>query len=837
MGSLLTGRWKALLAVIFLVCGTGGCGGHKVTPASPFPAKITLSPGTNVSAQLGAVFSFTATAQNAAGNNIGTAFTFTSNDTSILTISANGTACAGRWDATFSTCTPGNVGVAEVIATALGSNSLPTFVFVHPPIDNIVVSGILNPNQTVQEPCLSQGQSMTVQATAYSQGVDITASVGPFTWSANNSTVVKLTPIITNTTYNFPTLQAMATGVTPGLTQIYATASGVSSTSFQQPNLTPNPPVIFDFFETCPIQSIALELGQVGSQQTSFVTSKGSSSAETAFATVTDVFGNSSLPNTEGGTVLTKIPLTWSASQPQVIGAGTGCTLSCSLSLPSPGAGAVTASCSPPTCNVGFPEIPAALSPAQTTACGLYIHSQFPQIPSGSCQQFIPAPVYAQPLPNPNPINELAAISGVVNGTPTATTVLTSSVGCATDSPANCFVGLYSFATAKTSSGPATLQPVPPNSLKYDLAGDKVYMGSNFGAQVINPNNLGTANNPFTALGTITGKVIAVSPNGNLAVFSDTFHTPNQVYIVNATSPTAPSITALNISSASVAAFSPDNLKAFISGLDANGNPNVFVYSALQALQTTCWSAGAGACAPMPANTTVNSIAFSTNGAYAYVVEPSLNGGGPAVTVFNTCNNQIAQDKLGTTQTIPLSATPVSFKAMPDGLHFLALENNGVIDEIAAQITPIASLIEPAGSICPANVTHQLLSPINLGQGSIHPIDFFASADGSLLYILASDRAEVLVYNFTVGTVTNAIPLQATKNNPVVTPVAVDMTADAGTIVIAGSDGQVHEITTSVGGNDAFQVQFPDLNNYLNPFCTTTPAQGVCTLDTVLVKP
>ena len=111
---------------------------------------------------------------------------------------------------------------------------------------------------------------MTLEAHAFSQGSDITASVGPFTLSAQNPAVVNLARLV-NTAYNFPTNQATAIAVTPGMTQIYASASGVSSSSFQQPQYqnsqgTTSP--VLDFFETCPIQTIALEVGAAGSQQT-----------------------------------------------------------------------------------------------------------------------------------------------------------------------------------------------------------------------------------------------------------------------------------------------------------------------------------------------------------------------------------------------------------------------------------------------------------------------------------------------------------------------------------------------------------------------------------------
>ncbi len=210
-------------------------------------------------------------------------------------------------------------------------------VFVHPPIDNISVVGVLPDGVQVQEPCLSQSQSMTVEAHAYSQGTDITASVGPFTWSANNPSVVTLTPL-PNNAFHFATNQATATANTPGITYIYASANGVSSSSFQQPQLTNSQGAgspVLDFFATCPVQNIALELGAAGSGRTTFNVPKGSTSgSQTVIATVTDIMGNSSLPNTVGGIVLSKIPLTWTSSQPGSIGRRhAACTQSCGLTL------------------------------------------------------------------------------------------------------------------------------------------------------------------------------------------------------------------------------------------------------------------------------------------------------------------------------------------------------------------------------------------------------------------------------------------------------------------------------------------------------------------------
>jgi len=772
------------LVVVISVGGIAGCGGHKPPGISPFPAKVTLSPGGNTSLQLGTSLTFTASAQNASNSTVSATFTFMSSDTSILNLAPNGVACAGHWDAAYANCIPGNIGVVQVTASALGAISVPTFVFVHPPIDNIVVKGVLLDGVPIQQPCLSQGQTMTVEAHAFDQGTDITPSVGPFTWSANNSSVVKLTPLV-NVAYNFPTNQATAAAVTPGLTQIYATASGVTSTTFLQPP----PSTDLSFFETCPIQNITLELGHAGSQLTSFATSKGT--GETVIATVTDVMGNSSLPNTNGGIVLSNIPLTWTSSQPQVVGAGTSCTQSCALSLPSPGAAAVTASCSPPTCNIGFPEAPPGA--------------------------IVPLPVYASPLPN----QTTAAISGLVTGATSPASVLATSLGCAAAPPDTCTTSIYSISTSKATAGNENPMPVSANSLLFNLGGDRVYMGSNFGAQLLNPANLGSNTNPFTALGTVTGKILAISTNGSPAIFSDTIHVPNQVYVVNATSASA-AVTALNISGASAAAFSRDGLKAFIFGFDSNGNPNLYVYSALQALQVI----------PLPAGTTVNSIVFSTNNAFAYVVEPSLGGAGPALSVYNTCDNQVFTDTVTGMHNVPLTAPPIAFKALPDGVHFVVLESGGTIDYISAAITgiPVATLTKPMTTLCPMTVGHTLRT-INLGQGSILPIDFFPSADGTMIYVLASDRSSVLVYNFTTGAVTG---IELAGN---ATPLSADISVDAGTIAVAGSDNQLHLVTTALGGSDQAQVPFPNLPDYLNPFCTYTPASGPCTLDFVAVKP
>src|SRR4029077_9138254 len=166
---------------------------------------------------------------------------------------------------------------------------------------------------------------------------------------------------------------------------------------------------------------------------------------------------------------------------------------------------------------------------------------------------------------------------------------------------------------------------------------------------------------------------------------------------------------------------------------------------------------------------------------------------------------------------------------IPDGIHVFILDSTG-FDVITYAISPAAS-----GALCPQGLA--LANPllplqrIELGQGTLNPINFFASADGSLLYIASASNASILVYDFGTGAVTgielagNAVPLSA------------DMSVDGGTIVVAGSDGLLHSLSTSLGGSDQFQLSFPNVPNSLNPFCSITPAAGPCPLNLIAVRP
>jgi len=264
MGSLRLGQLARVAVTVSFFCFLPACGGHKPPGPSQAVGRINLSPGVSLSLQAGSTVQFFATAQNSSGVNISAAFAFASTNTSILDLAPGGLACAGTWNAPlFTICTPNGFGVAQVTASASGAASPPTLIFVHPPIDNIVISVVppinspppacpnqqalpaacnLKFNPNASNFCMSQNQIQTLQATAFSQGVDITSQVGPFTWTEANTSVVKVTPIVTVTSYNVATNQATVEPSTPGQTQVIASASGV----FSQPH----------DIETCPVHAL-----------------------------------------------------------------------------------------------------------------------------------------------------------------------------------------------------------------------------------------------------------------------------------------------------------------------------------------------------------------------------------------------------------------------------------------------------------------------------------------------------------------------------------------------------------------------------------------------------
>jgi len=528
---------------LFWLMGLTGCGGSSPSSKLATPTSVTITPsGNSVSVQLGTTLQFTGTPLNNSHQQVnGVPVSYISSNPSVLTFVPNsaGLACAGSWNATAQTCTGGSIGITQVTAVANGVSSPIVTVYIHDHIDSIQFQEffpIFPPPPPA--PCVTSALVPGVQlfrdyqAKAFSNNVDITNSVGSFTFSQVSGTVVTLSTTASELTNNngSQVTEVRATAGRPGITQIYASVGGVNSAPVS--------------FETCLIDNIQLQVGNASTNTTFALTKGGAGTVVTP--TVIDRLGYEL--TTQQATPL----LTWASLSPSHVTV----TTSGALTGRAIGGSAIMASCLPPTCNVGSTN---GLPPSQQ-------------------------PVY--------PSN---VISGTVTGTTgTGTLYVTSS--CNTGSGVvveGCQPALYPINTSSNLIGNRIVLPSAPNSFVFNGQATKGFLGSTQGLMVFTPNGgTGTTagSNPVIQFNAAPGVVLAVSTDGNSAVVADNVHTPNEVYLVNVSTN---AVTPLLINGATAAAFSPDGYKIFIAATDPTQTPqyHLYVYSSTLSLQSVALSA------------------------------------------------------------------------------------------------------------------------------------------------------------------------------------------------------------------------------------------------------
>jgi trimeric autotransporter adhesin len=330
-------------SLLLLLLALAGCG---KTKSQQIVSSVTVSFG-STSLEVGSVTSVSVTAKTAAGATVsGLTFTFNispSGGVDIANITSGTTtgyfACAGKWDTTLQVCSPGPTGQVIVSALAGGAQSAPLVLNVHQHVDSVQVAAVPGtPNySTDPNACVSLGVTpdyRVYQATARSNGADITSTVGPISWSSIGATGVVS---VSSAAAGLLPSQAQATARAPGEVQIFASVGGATSA-----------PVTF---KTCAVQSITLSI--TGQSSNALTLEKGKSVAITA--TVVDT----------QGVTLTTPPLTWITSTPASVSVST----SGSLTAAQPAGSVVTAACVPPTCNAGItPTPPLIYSPVPVTA-------------------------------------------------------------------------------------------------------------------------------------------------------------------------------------------------------------------------------------------------------------------------------------------------------------------------------------------------------------------------------------------------------------------------------------------------------------------------------------
>jgi len=200
-------------------------------------------------------------------------------------------------------CTPGPAGNAQINITS-GSLSAKVPVYTHGRVDSVRISPA-----TVD--CRSAGQTQQLTGQAFSNGVDITSQVGPFTWTSTG-------PVTASVDGN-----GVVTAQQPGTVQIFASVSGVSSVPAT--------------FVTCGVKAINIHVS--GASGTSFNLSTGGT--QQLAADVTDTAGNSISPS-----------LLWISLQPASATVNNGGLVTAVAA----GTAGVIATCSPP-CNAGLTSV------------------------------------------------------------------------------------------------------------------------------------------------------------------------------------------------------------------------------------------------------------------------------------------------------------------------------------------------------------------------------------------------------------------------------------------------------------------------------------------------
>lgn len=460
------------------------------------------------------------------------------------------------------------------------------------------------------------------------------------------------------------------------------------------------------------------------------------------------------------GTTIIGVPLTWSSSEPASVGVS---STGLASAVTGGGGATIVASCTPPTCNIGLPA------------------SIFPE----------------------NVVTMVAQSSA----SPTAT-VFVSSRGCGTVD--DCVSTIVPVTTPANTLGTPIVLPATPNSLVFDRAGAKAYVGTNStllgskGLAVV-PASGGTANE-FAG---VAGKILAISPDGTKVIVSDTTDSPNQVFVLDtATNAVNP----FRITGATAADFSPDSLKAFILA-----GSTLYVYSKLGALQSQTLTAPA------------NDVTFLSEGAFAY-----LAGGDPSgVTVRRTCDTSLADR-------VTISPVPTFLKTLPGQTSLLNGDPGPPTDPLPFHIIGLAPpVIELISAHPPTRTFWTGCDPpivnndppavsFDLGLGTFVASQLIISQDGSTAYVVTPNFKSILVFNIGAHT-SSAIPL---AGNGI--PLQASLTPDGTQLYVGSSDGTLHILQTNTG-TDVLQISFPlglCQNSAGQPFPGLT-----CNPDFVAVKP
>lgn len=762
------------LAITFAIALTGCLGPNSSPPGNEAVSSVSLSPGTSVSIDVGSTQVFSASGKNASGGTVpGVNIQFVvgvpqgTTTPPPLSIANNGNACAGTWDASIAICSPGTTGIATVTAVINGVSSPATTVYVHQHIDSIQIVQTQTPPP--QYDCFSQGQTWQFRGIAFSGTTDISNTVGPMNWTSSNNGVVTTTPIVTGLPTN-PVFLVQTTAKSPGITQLVASISGTSSNPFQ--------------YTTCLIKAIYLQINGQGPAGNSINVNNGGTVTVTATAidTLYGIANNAPLKNP---------PLTWSTTNPEVAAFSTVTNTTGTNNAAARnnlGGATITASCTPPSCNIGLP----GLTPATGTPSGAVVPS---------------LPLYASEGVLPNGTNGYGTISVDVSlsstGTAPTYSAWAATTGC--QNVVGCTSALFAVAPGLNPVGAIVGLPRTPNSMMFNhVSASRLYIGSDQGLMYVTVGGsspsatlVSSASTPCNV--TLCGKVLAISNDGNQVVVSDTISTPNQVYIYNgsSTATAAPVDLIIPGETVTAAAFSPDQLKLFL----LTNTGNMYVYSTVDALTS------------VSTVTPASDVKFSADGSFAYVAGATATN---SVTAYSTCSLPTAASaNIGHVTTsnppseiFPSPVTQVDAQGLTQNI--IALEPPNVEILTASQFTQDPLLYNEFTCNPPTLSSFSKGASYNLGLTSLTPLYAQLVNDGTEFVVVGQNIPAVLIFNVSNGT-TSSVPLSR-QGFGASLPLSAAASTDGSQVFVAACDQYDQNGVCAVGSihiiNTASQIDY-----------------------------
>ena len=717
------------LAIIVCLLGTfalWGCGGKKKTTPTP-PAKVKVDVS-GLSLNFGEIFTLSSSqvhTVDANGNVLTDGPSFTISSSNTSLVTINGPEICAGVFGTNATVCNGNQLTAGNVSITVAAQGVNSDPIPVSVHPRVTSAAVVLKDPATAPACTSQNATLQYSLVACSSGT-ATAN-GCSTPSADVSQFVgTVTWSTSDSSIASVDGNGLVTSKLPGAVNITAVLGNVNQ-------LNPTPAL----FVACPPKTISIHVTAL--PDTTFTLNPSDPTTPT-----TSVKLDADVTDTAGQPI-TGAPLTWSSFTPASATVGTDGTVTAVAA----GKTSIVASCTPPTCN----KIPALTNP----------------IPAGSG-----SPVYSN------------MVRGSVAGTSTPTVYATAPT--LNDNSAN--TTLLIIDPANPGTPQSLTLPHPANSMVFDRQGAKAYLGTadGHGLMVFDPNSPTTAPT-VVGDGTITGSVIAVSPDGRVVV-SDTSASPNKVFVYN-TAATTNNLETFNQSGVIGADFGGDNSKGFFSSLTASNS--------------LFYVPGGGTRVISPLGSDVK---FLPQGSVAYF-------GGTSITGISSCSTP-TQIKTVDSNTNAVNVWGVAI----DGTHLIGASSTSGWVNLAPTAVPTS--VPPAP--CPATFTTSV---------STAAVPAFVGTPTQI--VVAPDSKKAFMTGFTTaqGQTVTGIPLYDFTSATASTISGISSAASSGGITLDGN-----ALYVGVGGSapGIYKVDLTQATPTASRLVDTTSSNLVPSIVTVRPK-